>query len=386
MPGRDYTRAFELFRDTLDDGYYGERHLNRYSFGSSFSFGTLPGDLWMQSLIEKEKDAEHGWHHEDDQKISPTIQSPSYIVRKTPESTGDLCTTPPPPARSLFNKKSKTRLDFLQLPTPESTPSSSAEQFHTQATDDPLSSSYTASFRTARETTLTSTPGSYQQLARFGTVDSTGNASVETLQERHMRQETRAKDMREATIGGVRVHLDQLQATSQGQGFEQVDDHSQLGITEPEHEMPLLGHWSSRISKNKSHKALQSEGVINTTSTPAQSTESLQSFKEAEPARPSTPQPTRVIEALVIDTTPPHRKRKLRHAVKDLDLRDTASNSEHSNRTSYSDASVLASKAPKVERLSTQLQAMPSLESDRSGSAGSRTLRHARKLRVCACT
>lgn len=339
----------------------------------------------MQSLIEKEKDAEHSWYREVDQEISSTIRSPSHIDQEMWESTGDLTTIQP--KRSLYNKKSKTRLDILQLLPPDATPGSSAEQFRAQAIDDNISSSYTASFRTARETALTSTPGSYHQptvMARFGTADNTRDASVETLQEHHMRETARPKDMHESSVEGVGARtLDQLQTASQGQGDEGAYDHSHQDLTEPEHEVPLLGRWSSKIAKNKSHNALRSKGIFGTSSVSTQVTESLHSREQAEPIRPSTPHTPHVIEALVVDTTPPHRKRKLRHAAKDLDLRDTASNSEHSNRTSYSDASVLASKTPKEERLSTQLQAVPSLESDHSGSAGSRTLRHARKLRVC---
>ena len=97
-----------------------------------------------------------------------------------------------------------------------------------------------------------------------------------------------------------------------------------------------------------------------------------------------TPQTSQVIEALVLDRTPPHPHRKLRHAVKDLYLRDTSSHGGHSNRTSYSDASILVPTVSREDRLSTQLGAVPSLESDRSESAGLRTLRPRSQTRVCA--
>lgn len=389
MPGRDYTRAFALFRDTLDDGYYGERHLHRYSFGASSSLGTLPGDLWMQNLVDNEKKTEHIWQQHRDGPIAVAKKSlPSLEHQETTDLTGNLYTVAP--RRTLQTRKSKTHPEYAQLSMPESTPSSSAEQFRTEPNDGGMSFTCTSSLRILRETGVTPMPASFRrQRARHEAMGNTRDASEETFHGHNTREGLLTIASPEVKSGIVEGYpRTQLSMASPWQEMQSADAQtSREAVLEEEDQIPLLarlGH--DEVSTDDGRQITPRDNVSNSDLRSRQdsSVDVQQSIMRSGSVRPSTPHNSQVIAALVVDTTPPQRKRKLRHAIKDLDLRDTASQGGHSNRTSYSDASVLVSKAPNEERLSAQLQAVPSLESDRSGSAGSRTLRSVGKLRVCA--
>jgi hypothetical protein len=311
-------------------------------------------------------------HHQDEQ-VRPTqeTRAPALSMIKRPSK------------RQLRATRSKTPSEVLQLPTPETTPNSSMELFQRRGADGNLASSYTGSFQTAREDNSTPTPGTIRRKPmRTEAASSTPiETSTQVPEAGDLLQRLTTPDLPIAKLTKVNTGSPKhVKARSQGQkslraDLEGVQDETQVGSD----------HFSSALpSLTLRNTNVESGGTIPQASitfpqTPPPRHPDLSKFIVPES---SSSNAVEVVEALVLDLTPPQRKRKLRHTPKDTDLRDAASQSGNSNRTSYSDASLLAVGSPWAERNLTQLQTVPSHESTPIDKITHRGLRHTGKMEV----
>ena len=155
MPGRDYTRAFEFFQLSLDDGYHWKPHAD--GLRGLTGLQTLPGDLWMQSLMDSQDDHMHR---------GSLLGAKVFKVDSIRQTQGEKPKIEH--SQTALNAVKDEHINhpktvdlskrILQLPTPDTTPSSSGELFQPHMPGGDLSSSQTASFMTARETSATPTP------------------------------------------------------------------------------------------------------------------------------------------------------------------------------------------------------------------------------------
>ena len=121
MPGRDYTRAFELFQLSLDDGYHWKPRAD--GLRGLAGLQTLPGDLWKQSQIDNQ---------EDDMAQGPRLQARVFkldTIRQT-QTTNPSLEQSSPGFQAIKEKDTTQPIilepskRILQLPTPDTTPSS----------------------------------------------------------------------------------------------------------------------------------------------------------------------------------------------------------------------------------------------------------------------
>ena len=388
MPGRDYTRAFELFQLSLDDGYHWKPQAD--GLRGLAGLQTLPGDLWKQSQIDNQ---------EDGMPQGRRLQARVFqlnTIRHTQTPNPRL--EQPSPASNVIQEKHTAQSSILesskrilQLPTPDTTPSSSDELFrpHMPAAD--LSSSQTASFTTARETSVTPTPHSIPR--RPLRVDTSNSIRSDATNTRRRIDGLVSPNSPLPNINSVPTGSPKhVKAKSRGQkslraDLEGVEDETQTEADDETDAVPILMRGLSIRNVNRGDGGLVPQASVRTlhhTPPPKYQLAELHepTHKTTRTSAPSSN--TEVIEALVVDTTPPRRKRKLRHAAGDGDLRDTVSHSEHSNRTSYSDASSAACRMSAQAELPSQLPKVPSLDHVGGGSAGgSPALRHTGKFEVC---
>ena len=166
-----------------------------------------------------------------------------------------------------------------------------------------------------------------------------------------------------------------------------MEDETQTEADDENDDVPILMRGLSMRNVNRGDGGLVPQASVRTLHHTLPPKYQLADLHEPTAKTSHTSAPsngTEIIEALVVDTTPPRRKRKLRHAAGDGDLRDTVSHSEHSNRTSYSDASSAACRMSAQAELPSQPPTMSSLDHVGAGSAeGSPALRHTGKFEVC---
>ena len=383
MPGRDYTRAFEFFQLSLDDGYHWKPRAD--GLRGLAGIQTLPGDLWKKGLMNDQDDDlvqkprfEARVFKLDSKRHtrtgSPKIEHTTYVFTTTEEN---LTTQP-----SILESSKR----ILQLPTPDTTPCSSGELFRPHMPDANLSSSQTASFMTARETSTTPTPHTIPR--RPLRVDTTNGVRSDATNTRRRIDGLVSPNSPLPNINNVPTGSPKhVKQKSRGQkslraDLEGVEDETQIEADDENEDVPILMRGLSMRNTNLSNQDLVPQASVRTlhhTPSPQYQLSGLQkpAIETTHVSGPSSN--TEVIEALVVDTTPPRRRRKLRHSAGDGDLRDTVSHSEHSNRTSYSDASFAAAKLPPHIELPT----VPSGNSVEVGSAESPALRHTGKFEVC---
>ena len=388
MPGRDYTRAFELFQLSLDDGYHWKPRAD--GLRGLAGLQTLPGDLWKQSQIDNQ---------EDDMAQGPRLQARVFkldTVRHT--RTANPRSDQPSPAINAVKEKYTTQPKvlepskrILQLPTPDTTPSSSGELFRPHLPGADLSSSQTASFMTARETSVTPTPHTIPR--RPLRVDTSNTIRSDATNTRRRIDGLVSPNSPLPNINSVPTGSPKhVKAKSRGQkslraDLEGVEDETQTEADDEHDDVPVLMRGLSMRNVNRGDGGLVPQASVRTLHHTPPPKYQLADLHEPTAKTSHTSAPsngTEIIEALVVDTTPPRRKRKLRHAAGDGDLRDTVSHSEHSNRTSYSDASSAACRMSAQAELPSQLPKVPSLDHVGGGSAGgSPALRHTGKFEVC---
>jgi len=388
MPGRDYTRAFELFQLSLDDGYHWKPRAD--GLRGLAGLQTLPGDLWKQSQIDDQ---------EDHTARGPRLQAKVFKLETSRHiRAGSPRSEQPSPALNALKEKHTTQSSILepstrilQLPTPDTTPSSSGELFRPHMPGADLSSSQTASFTTARETSVTPTPHSIPR--RPLRVDTSNSVRSDVTNTRRRIDGLVSPNSPLPNINSVPTGSPKhVKAKSRGQkslraDLEGVEDETQTEADDEDDNVPILMRGLSMRNVNRGDGGLVPQASVRTlhhTPPPKYQLADLHkpAAKTSHTSAPSNN--VEVIEALVVDTTPPRRKRKLRHAAGDSDLRDTVSHSEHSNRTSYSDASSTAVRMPAQAELPSQLPTVPSLDHVGAGSAGgSPALRHTGKFEVC---
>jgi len=387
MPGRDYTRAFELFQLSLDDGYHWKPQAD--GLRGLAGLQTLPGDLWKRGLME---------HQDNDFVQGPRLEarvfkldSPRHIRTGSPkleygpptlDTTKGMHTT-----QSSILESSKR---ILQLPTPDTTPSSSGALFQPHMPDANLSSSQTASFMTARETSMTPTPHTIPR--RPLRVDTSNSVRSDATNTRRRIDGLVSPNSPLPNINSVPTGSPKhVKQKSRGQkslraDLEGVEDETQIEADDETEDVPVLMRGLSMRNRNQSHQELAPQASIRTlhhTPPPKYKLAGLQGSADKAMHAPGVSSSTEVVEALVVDTTPPRRKRKLRHSAGDADLRDTVSHSEHSNRTSYSDTSFATVKMSPQLELPAQNPRVRRMESDEAEIGGSPVLRHPGKFEVC---
>jgi len=388
MPGRDYTRAFELFQLSLDDGYHWKPHAD--GLRGLAGLQTLPGDLWKQSQIDNQ---------ENDIARGPRLRARVFkldTMRQT-QTTNPSLEQSSPGFRAIEEKDTTQPIilepskRILQLPTPDTTPSSSGELFRPHMSAADLSSSQTASFMTARETSVTPTPHSIPR--RPLRVDTSNSVRSDVTNTRRRIDGLVSPNSPLPNINSVPTGSPKhVKAKSRGQkslraDLEGVEDETQTEADDENDDVPILMRGLSMRNVNRGDGGLVPQASVRTLHHTPPPKYQLADLHEPTAKTSHTSAPSNnveVIEALVVDTTPPRRKRKLRHAAGDGDLRDTVSHSEHSNRTSYSDASSAAVRMPAQAELPSQLPTVPSLDHVGAGSTGgSPALRHTGKFEVC---